>query len=381
MSPIPFTQAPGAFIASACPELIVKNSFLDVFDGSPMMLERGKSAPAYLSCADTDSACADTDSDGNAQVAAGALTPGGEDPAEGGWADQVPGMENIFRTETSDGWNDGTEQLWDGYHKDVVQADQVPGMDNIVRTVTSDGWNEGTEQRWDGYHKGFVQLVQSLEESLLGPQNLAMVPHCAVFCPAGPGAIAPRMPPPLEAPSTPTTPPATPAAPSLPPMLPRPLGVELDVNGLHPVLRWTADARKLKSNDREAVSPEFQLTFQQEQAVKFKMVIRPTAVSTLRGGMAFKKAKGKGSIELRCLDAAIMIPPVSFRLAVCSGRDLANPELPPGAPVSHDFKTRTICLGQEEWDFTRAVDEATQTFVVCLEILPGSVAAASAATP
>merc|ERR1719264_731725 len=224
-----------------------------------------------------------------------------------------------------------------------------------------------SRRTWGGYHTGFVQFVQSLQESLAVPQNLAMDPHCEVCCPAGPGAIAPQMPPPL-------------AAPSLPPMLPRPLGVELDVNGPHQMLRWTADAKKLKSSDREAVSPEFQLIFQQEQAVKFKMVIRPTAVSTVRGGMAFRKARGKGSIELRCLDAAIMIPPVSFRLAVCSGRDLANPELPPGAPVSHDFKTRTICLGQEEWDFTRAVDEATQCFVVCLEILPSSAAAASATT-
>jgi len=380
MSPIPFTQAHDVFIANACPELIVKNSFLDLFDGSPMMLERGKSAPAYLCCADTDSDCAVADSDGNAQEAERGVTPGGEAPAEGGWADQVPGTEDIVRTVTSDGWNEGTEQRWDGYHKDFVQADQVPGIADIVRTVTNDGWNEGTEQRWDGYHTGFVQFVQSLQESLAVPQNLAMDPHCEVCCPAGPGAIAPRMPPPLEAPSMPTTPPTTPAAPSLPPMLPRPLGVELDVNGPHQMLRWTADAKKLKSSDREAVSPEFQLIFQQEQAVKFKMVIRPTAVSTVRGGMAFRKARGKGSIELRCLDAAIMIPPVSFRLAVCSGRDLANPELPPGAPVSHDFKTRTICLGQEEWDFTRAVDEATQCFVVCLEILPSSAAAASAAT-
>jgi len=373
MSPIPFMQAHDVFIASACPELTVKNSFIDLFDGRPMMLERRWSAPASLSCTDTDSDCADADSDGNAPEAAGSVTPGGEIPAEGGWADQVPGTEDSVCSVTRDDWNDGTEQRCDGYPNDFVQADQVPDMEDIVRTVTSDGWNEGTEQRWDGYHKDFVQFAQSLEESLAVPQHLAMDPQGAIFCPAGPGAMAPRMPPPLEAPFTPTTPPTTPAAPSLPPMLPRPLGVELDVSGRH--LRWTADANKLKSTDRDAVSPAFQLTFQQEQAVEFKMVIRPTAVSNVRGGMSFKNAKGKGSIELRCLDAAIMIPPVSFRLALCSGNELRR-----GAAVSHDFKTRTICLGQEEWDFTSAVDDATQTFVVCLEILPSSAAAASATT-
>jgi len=359
MSPIPFTPAPDVFIPSTSPELIVKNSFIDFdsgpmmldFDSGLMMLERWNSAPALRGCTDTDSDCADADSDGNAQEAAGGVTPGGEALAEGGW------------------------------------ADQFPGMDDIVRTVTRDGWNEGTEQRWDGYHKDFVQFAQSLEESLAVPQHLAMDPQGAIFCPAGPGAMAPRMPPPLEAPFTPTTPPTTPAAPSspprLPPMLPRPPGVELVVNGLHQMLLWTVDAKKLKTTDTQAVSPEFQLTFQQEQAVNFQTVIRPTPKPTRHGGKShkFKQAGGKGSIELCCRDADPMIPPVSFRFSVCSGKNFANPELPPGALVSHDFTTKTTCPGQEEWeewDFERAVDDATKTFIVCLEILPSSAAAASA---
>jgi len=341
MSPIPFTPAPDVFIPSACPELIAKHSFIDLFDGSPVMLERGYSAPAFLCCAETDSDCADADSDGG-------VTPGGEALAEEGW------------------------------------ADQVPGMDDVVRTVTRDGWNEGTEQLWDGCHKDFVQFAQSLEESLAVSRNLAMDPQGAVFCPFGPGAMAPRMPPPSEAPCTLTTPPTTPAAPSspprLPPMQPRPLGVELVVNGLHQMLLWTVDARKLKSTDTQAVSPEFQLTFQQEQAVNFQTVIRPTAKPTRNGGIShkFKQAGGKGSIELCCRDADPTIPPVSFRFSVCSGKDFANPELPPGALVSHDFTTKTTCPGQEEWDFERAVDDATKTFIVCLEMLPSSAAAASA---
>eukprot|EP00913_Durusdinium_trenchii_P007699 g7233.t1 len=55
-------------------------------------------------------------------------------------------------------------------------------------------------------------------------------------------------------------------------------------------------------------------------------------------------------------------PVVTFRLSV--GSEKAAKQLKPRGP--------NICglpSGQDDWDFGKAVDEKTQTFVVCLEIL------------
>lgn len=134
---------------------------------------------------------------------------------------------------------------------------------------------------------------------------------------------------------------------------------------------WTVDARKLKSSDREAVSPGFALGF--PRPVQFKMVIRPSAVHGSRGGASFKKAKGKGSVELRCLEQVERgrDPPLNFRIAVGSGRNFGEA---PRGPVRHDFSERATCGlpdNLKEWDFSRHVDHETQMLSICLEILGG----------
>jgi len=141
-------------------------------------------------------------------------------------------------------------------------------------------------------------------------------------------------------------------------------------------VRWTVDARKLKSTDREMVSPSFDLSFAGGQ-VQFKMVMRPIAVSEGRGGASFKRAKGKGTVELRCLSevSPSMKPVVIFQIAVGSSISKAK-QFPPRGPVKHDFTQKPIVglpEGSEQWEFGKAVDEATQTFVVSLEILSGVI--------
>eukprot|EP00747_Dinoflagellata_sp_TGD_P072269 gnl/TRDRNA2_/TRDRNA2_157408_c4_seq5.p1 gnl/TRDRNA2_/TRDRNA2_157408_c4~~gnl/TRDRNA2_/TRDRNA2_157408_c4_seq5.p1 ORF type:complete len:274 (-),score=42.22 gnl/TRDRNA2_/TRDRNA2_157408_c4_seq5:136-876(-) len=135
-------------------------------------------------------------------------------------------------------------------------------------------------------------------------------------------------------------------------------------------VRWTVDARKLRSTDREAVSPPFELSL---SPVQFKMVMRPKASSDGKGGSSFKKSGGRGTLELRCLskvDTGSGLT-VKFRVAIGSGSDLSTQEAFRG-PVRHDFAEKPICglpEGQEEWDFARAVDQETQTFTICLENL------------
>mmetsp|Transcript_106438 Transcript_106438/g.266735 ORF Transcript_106438/g.266735 Transcript_106438/m.266735 type:complete len:389 (+) Transcript_106438:92-1258(+) len=138
------------------------------------------------------------------------------------------------------------------------------------------------------------------------------------------------------------------------------------------LIRWTVDAKKLNSSDREAVSPSFGLEV--GKPAMFKLKIKPKKVHDLRGGASFKKAKGKGSVELLCLEDVASI--VNFRVAVGSGQD---PGEPLGGPVTHDFSEGKTCGLEATWDFSKHVDEETQTFVVVLEILPS--AATTGATP
>ncbi|CAE8710370.1 unnamed protein product [Polarella glacialis] len=145
-------------------------------------------------------------------------------------------------------------------------------------------------------------------------------------------------------------------------------------------IRWTVDARKLISTDREAVSPSFELSFFAGPVV-FKMILRPRQISSERGGACFRGSRGKGTVELRCMaesDTAEKLA-VTFRLGVGSSNNSNSSSnsnsMKLRGPVRHDFsekQTSGLPPGQAEWDFRRAVDEDTQTFVVCLEILSGA---------
>lgn len=144
-------------------------------------------------------------------------------------------------------------------------------------------------------------------------------------------------------------------------------------------VRWTVDARILKSTDREKVSPPFELSF--TVPVQFKLVLRPKSIGDGRGQAAFKKCRGLGLVDLRCLaevrDGNVN-PTVCFRIGVGGGNDLSK-QSPPRGPVRADFTMRAIASlppDMEEWDLAKAVDEATQTFVICLEVLSGPAALA-----
>merc|ERR1740121_2822387 len=105
-------------------------------------------------------------------------------------------------------------------------------------------------------------------------------------------------------------------------------------------IRWTVDARKLVSTDREHASPSFDLSF--GSPVQFKMIMRPKVINTEKGGCCFKKARGRGKILLRCLSdvESVAKPVVTFRIAVGSGNP-AKQAIPRG-PVRHDFSESPV---------------------------------------
>jgi len=136
-------------------------------------------------------------------------------------------------------------------------------------------------------------------------------------------------------------------------------------------IRWNVDARKLKSTDREAVSPTFEVSC--GATVKFKMVLKPRVRTNDKGGACFAKSGRKGYVELRCVsdlekEGAAVRPILTFRLQIASARRTE----PFRGPVRHNFADRALCGlpdGQDEWDFGKVVDNTKNEFGVVLELL------------
>merc|ERR1712139_536556 len=92
-------------------------------------------------------------------------------------------------------------------------------------------------------------------------------------------------------------------------------------------IQWTVDSRKLKSSDREAVSPTFDVSC--GGTVSFKMVLKPKVMDSNKGGACFKKSRNKGYVELRCVSDLETLgqqvrPIVTFKLHIQSARRTEN---------------------------------------------------------
>merc|ERR1712187_757942 len=112
---------------------------------------------------------------------------------------------------------------------------------------------------------------------------------------------------------------------------------------------WTVDARKLRGNDKQAVSPPFDLSFGTRLPnVTFKMMIYPKIIHAEKGGASFKKARGKGHIQLKCESE---LPAGSAKVSFCLSIGSKNSMKTPRGPVFHDFSSSAVCGLSEEWDF------------------------------
>lgn len=213
---------------------------------------------------------------------------------------------------------------------------------------------------------------------------------------AGPGAVgceahlpkdarpAPRMPPPpLQAPARVPPPPLQAPAPTFAPGEARaasgsepspeegrgrPGLTQLDAGGVT-WLRWTVDARRLESQDKVAVSPEFTIDLPGLGARAFRMALNPRVVNDKKRGAGFKKAKGRGTVTLKCCEELPAgAPCVAFSVRVGAG-DTAQPTR---GPTVHDFAEQT-CGGltgcKDEWNFSNSIDESG-TFLISVEVAP-----------
>jgi len=158
-----------------------------------------------------------------------------------------------------------------------------------------------------------------------------------------------------------------PFAPS-PSPLQRSISVNSGINRIH----WSVDARKLKSGDRVAVSPAFDISIGGKE-VPFKMLLHPKVVNDGKGGSSFRRSKGHGKVEVKC--EAMFDPDTdataNYRISVSSGNATETHKMQPSrGPMRHNFATNGVSslpAGEDVWDFTTSIDEASMTFVVVLE--------------
>jgi len=159
-----------------------------------------------------------------------------------------------------------------------------------------------------------------------------------------------------------------PGPPAVGPPMPQTLQRSTSVSTRASRIEWTVDARKLRGNDKQAVSPSFDLVCA-GRTLPFKMMIYPKQVTDQKGGASFKKSKGRGTVTIKCeADLNTGSTPLQFRVYTGTG---ASKQTPRG-PVEHDFSESAVCTlprNIEEWDFEQVKDKDSSTFVVGLEVL------------
>ena len=137
---------------------------------------------------------------------------------------------------------------------------------------------------------------------------------------------------------------------------------------------WTVSSKKLKSRDRQIVSPLFELKFGPDhQNMPFKMTIYPpkSMCHEIRRALDFRNCKGHGFVQLKCeAEPPASLASVSFVISIGSGKNIKEAR----GPVEHCFSSSAVCglpqNGRDIWDFRDVVDQDSQTFVVCIEITP-----------
>jgi len=132
---------------------------------------------------------------------------------------------------------------------------------------------------------------------------------------------------------------------------------------------WTVEAGKLKSNSRVMVSPALTVSCPgTAEKLVLKMVINPSS------GSSFKSSAGKGFVQIKCESNPDQYQSTqfTFRIGISSGRGDDKWQDMRG-PVSWNFRENVICgltQDQRDWNFTEVVDEKSNTFAICLEMLP-----------
>ena len=135
-------------------------------------------------------------------------------------------------------------------------------------------------------------------------------------------------------------------------------------------IRWCVDGQKLESHAEKLISPEFRLRLPGSSTESpFRIMLLATQTGG-KHGAGFKKAKGKGNIELKCLGS--FEADLSMLVTVGSGsRKQKAREV-----VRHGFAEKSCCPlpkgGRDPfvWNLKAALCKETKCVEVCIEVLP-----------
>ncbi|CAE7775002.1 PUS7 [Symbiodinium pilosum] len=345
--------------------VVVKNTFIDL-DDAPRMptLARASTTPGGYVGKEVEEEEADQNED--------------EGEGEEGDGDMgevaAPPMPELYRVVTLDGYEPESDWAWTVSSSPVATPAAGCGGSVPAQPFPAQPVPAGTvvmmpaampmpipvgmppSQRFDRWPHAMPPTQAGASEVPAPGMPGVQLPISPSPGPTGPSADAPRADPPVV--------PAA-AAPRAP-VLQRAFSVNSRIFRIH----WTVDARVLKTSDREKVSPPFEVSMDGIE-IQFKLCLRPLLTSESRGGASFRKAKGKGTVDLRCLNEIEKKNSCAMTFRVAIGKGSESHKV--SRTMKHDFSEKPICQleGEEEWDFKTVVDEDTQTFVVVLEVVGG----------
>lgn len=135
-------------------------------------------------------------------------------------------------------------------------------------------------------------------------------------------------------------------------------------------IRWCVDGQKLESHAEKLISPEFRLSVPGKpgESEPFRIMILATETGG-KHGAGFKKAKGRGTIEMKCLGSFEGASGTSVLVTVGAGsRKQKAREV-----VHHSFAEKSCCplpKGRDPvWDLKAALCKETKSVEVCIEVL------------
>jgi len=160
-----------------------------------------------------------------------------------------------------------------------------------------------------------------------------------------------------------------PTSPSLSPRT-RPGSLEtISLDEDRELVKWYVDGAKFDSNSERLLSPEFQLRFPgHSEPFNFRMVVLATQTGG-KHGAGFKKAKGRGGLELKCL-STLPAGIDSVTCLVSIGEGIRKQSAP--KPIDHNFGDKTCCQlknGDEmDWDFKQSLCRDSKSCEISVEI-------------
>lgn len=337
-----------------CAPMMVKNTFIDVEDECPKLgLSRNQTAPPVFKRP------LDTTSEEEEQEATSA-----------------PGMLQNFNTGMLPRYNTHDDNEVDGT---AVAAH----LGHLARYKTQEHfptWEPDNEAWPRQGNEGMYppEMAHPPVQPLMPPMQMWWS-HPMPMMPNWPEFLGPGMMPPVPWHVDPLVPPEPGREPNFrdldEPQQKRPPTLErtFSVNSGSMRVFWTVPKKKLESKDTHPyLSHEFTLSFGLAfPAVPFKLMITPKVANDAKGGASFKKAKGRGYVELVC-EATLpeTAPEIQFRIGV--GKEQETSKAETRGTVQHNFhqqKVGRLPKDLAEWNFDSAVHEDTKNFVICLEIL------------